>query len=122
MAQRISEQVVEWLTVGGDSFTPNNLDTTNAIYIPLVINQHGNNIATLPATATGNIINIYNNKGQLWTLGVAAASTNVKSSQLIISSKDEMTAGGTPPAVGFELWRGSGCSPGPASAAPSGRS
>ncbi len=99
MAQRLSEQVVEWLTVGGDAFTPQNFNSTNG-NIPLVISKPGESV-TIPAT-NGTAIGIYNNKGQLWTLGAVAASTSVKSSQLIVSSSDSGNGSG----VGIELWRG----------------
>lgn len=99
MAQRLSEQVVEWLTVGGDAFTPQNFNSTNG-NVTLAVSAPGETIS-IPATS-GGPIGIYNNKGQLWTLGAAGATSSVKSSQLIVSSSD--AAAGTGAAL--ELWRG----------------
>lgn len=99
MAQRLSEQVVEWLTVGGDVFTPQNFNSTNG-NIPLVVSKPGESV-TIPAT-NGTAIGVYNNKGQLWTVGAAGATTSVKSSQLIVSSSDAAAGAGT----ALELWRG----------------
>ena len=99
MAQRLSEQVVEWLTVGGNAFTPQNFNSTNG-NIPLVVSKPGESV-TIPATG-GSAIGIYNNKGQLWSLGAVAATTSVKSGQLILSSSDAGNGSG----VGLEFWRG----------------
>ena len=90
---------MEWLTVGGDAFTPQNFNSTNG-NIPLVISKPGESV-TIPAT-NGTAIGVYNNKGQLWTVGAAGATTSVKSSQLIVSSSDATAGAG----AALELWRG----------------
>ena len=97
MAQRLSEQVVEWLTVGGNAFTPQTS-------VPLVVSQPGKTV-TVPTTA-GTSLGAYINQAQLWVLGAAAASTNVKSSQIVVSSSDAGSGG----AVALELWRGTAAS------------
>lgn len=99
MAQRISEQVVEWLSVGGNSFTPQQS-------VPLNVNYTGKTFGSLPAMGSSNVISIYNNQGAIWTLGAIAATTTPKSGQLIISSNDSQAGG----AVAIELWRGSNSS------------
>ena len=103
MAQRLSEQVVEWLTVGGNAFTPQNFNSTNG-NVTLAVSAPGETIS-IPATS-GGPIGIYNNKGQLWTLGASNATANVRTGQVIISSSDTGSGG----SVALELWRGTAAS------------
>lgn len=97
MAQRLSEQVVEWLTVGGNGFTPQTS-------VPLVVSQKGKTV-TVPSTS-GTSLGAYINQAQAWILGAAAATTTTKSGQLIVSSSDASAGSG----AAIELWNGTNTS------------